>query len=228
MADARILWQDEGFVLADKPGGWLSVPSRFEDKDERPVLGRWLEKKLESRVYPLHRLDLEVSGLVLFATTPAAQKQGTEWFEKRWIHKIYEGRSVERDFSHWPANLPASRADMELAPGARFEWTCKIQRGKRRSFVSDHGDPSRTIAIFKGRQNGFLEWSLEPVTGRSHQLRLEMSRHGFPLLGDELYGSREKFLDSEIALRSVRIDLSQVPETKRAGLPAEFEAGGLK
>lgn len=228
MAEARILWQGDGFVLADKPGGWLSVPSRFEDKDERPVLGRWLENELGRRVFPLHRLDLEVSGLILFALTADSQRAGTEWFEKRWIHKIYEGRSVERDFSHWPANLPASRAEMDLVEGARFEWTCKIQRGKRRSFVSDHGDPSRTVAIFKGRRDGFLHWSLEPVTGRSHQLRLEMSRHGFPLVGDELYGSRETYRPGEIALRSVFLDLSQVQESKRAGLPAEFRTEGLK
>lgn len=226
-SEPKILWQSGDFALVDKPSGWLSVPSRFEEKDARPVAGRWLEKKTSTRVFPVHRLDLEVSGLILFALSSPGQRQAQEWFEKRWLSKTYEAWSRARDFSHWPSNVPAARDEMLLEDGSRWEWSCKIERGKRRSFVSERGDPALTRVEFRGEVEGVLRWNLQPVTGRSHQLRLEMSRRGFPLLGDDLYGSKEKFRDGAVALRSFRLDLSGVPPEKRKGLPEDFTIQGL-
>lgn len=66
-------------------------------------------------------------------------------------------------------------------------------------------------------------WELHPLTGRPHQLRYELSRHGHPIVGDQLYGSTLAFLNPGIALRAVQIDFSKAPGAKSFGLPNEIE-----
>ena len=225
MPDAKIIFQNDDWIAADKPAGWLSVPSRYEKNDDRPVLGRVLEKQTRARMYPIHRLDQEVSGIVLFAKTEDAQRRANRWFETRVVHKVYQAISRDQDFSHWPADL--KRADREVPEDTDVEWKSRILRGKRRSYEHAKGDPAVTIARRLPRaEDGMLHWLLTPLTGRSHQLRFEMSRHGFPIRGDELYGSKEEWPDG-IALRAVKLDFADIPESERRGLPERLEIKGL-
>lgn len=222
---ARLVHDAADFVAVDKPANWLSVPSRYEENDPRPVLGRELEKLLSARLFPVHRLDLEVSGLVLFAKTAEAQRRANGWFERRRVHKTYQGLSLSRDFSHWPENL--RKADGEIVVGEEMSWRCRLLRGKRRSYEHEKGDDSRTAAFCEGPDaQGLWRWRLEPLTGRPHQLRFEMSRHGFPLLGDALYGSRREWADG-IALRAVELDLREIPAEERGSLPELLRVKGL-
>lgn len=222
---SRVVFRQGEWVAVDKPAGWLSVPSRFEKNDPRPVLGRLLEKHLRARLFPIHRLDQEVGGLVLFASSEEAQRRANRWFETRAVQKTYQALSGERDFSHWPADL--RRADGDVPENEDHEWRCRILRGKRRSYEHPKGDPSVTIARRLPRDaDGRLRWLLRPQTGRPHQLRFEMSRHGFPIVGDKLYGSGAAW-DDGIALRAVRLDFSEIPDDERRGLPAALETKGL-
>jgi tRNA pseudouridine32 synthase/23S rRNA pseudouridine746 synthase len=66
-----------------------------------------------------------------------------------------------------------------------------------------------------------LYWILEPLTGRAHQLRFELSRHGYPIVGDVLYGAKDIF-EKGIALRAIELDLSKVND--RFGLPEKLQA----
>lgn len=232
-----LVFENPSFVVADKAAAVLTVPSRFEADDRRPVLGRELEKALSARLFPVHRLDFEVSGLVLFAKTAAAHREAGRWFEQRIVRKIYQGLSGERSFSHWPDKLPA--ATEEIPENEPVLWTSRILRGKRRSYEHPKGDRAETLATQAGRNSaGELQWLLEPKTGRAHQLRFEMSRHGFPLLGDILYGASEPWIKEEagapgaavpeaIALRAVSLDFSGVSESARQGLPPILEVKGL-
>jgi hypothetical protein len=71
-------------------------------------------------------------------------------------------------------------------------------------------------------------WSLRPLTGRPHQLRFELSRRGWPVWGDALYGSARPFpIPGGIALRAVSLDLGACPEAPRLGLPAVLEVTPL-
>ncbi|MBS1983183.1 MAG: RNA pseudouridine synthase, partial [Bdellovibrionales bacterium] len=69
----KIVFENPHFLAADKAPGWLSVPSRLGADDARPCVGRELEKT-HGRVWPVHRLDLEVSGLILFARNAEAHR----------------------------------------------------------------------------------------------------------------------------------------------------------
>lgn len=222
MSDVAILWQGEGLLAVDKPAGWLTVPSRFADEDPRKVLGREVEKARGVRIFPVHRLDQEVSGLVLFATDGAAQRRANAWFEKRQVRKTYEAYSGPRDFAHWPANLP--KADAPISDGEWQEWRSNILRGKRRSYEHAKGDLAITQARRRQENPERLAWDLRPLTGRSHQLRFEMSRHGYPILGDELYGSKANWPEG-IALRAVELDFSGVKD--RGDLPERLAVKGL-
>lgn len=202
-----ILFQSNKVVVVDKPCGFLSVPGRFRD-DPRPVLGLQLQTQLAQQIFPVHRLDLEVSGLMLFALTPQALRILSSEFEKKTLQKTYQAvtqseyRGGDRILDE---NLPA--------PGEWVRWQCRILRGKKRSYESPAGQEALTDAqvlrteVCQG--TNLVEWRLRPLTGRSHQLRYELYRHGFPILGDTLYGGCE-WRSQQIALRAV--DLSMAAE----------------
>lgn len=216
---------NEVFVL-DKPGGVLSVPGRPVGEDSRPILGKILQQELGQQVYPVHRLDFEVSGLILFTTNSETQKILSDGFASRTIQKTYLALSNEQDFSHWPKERSSDLVKTSLEPTNEYNWHSKIFRGKKRSFVSEQGLEAQTLAKFNKLQtDSLLHWHLEPKTGRPHQLRLEMSRRGFPILGDKLYGSKQEFFPNEIALRAVKLDFSLLSKGALAkiGLPTVIE-----
>lgn len=212
MSIVKVIFENDDFIACDKPAGVLSVPDRH--KSDRPCLGLELQKQKNIQIFPVHRLDFEVSGLILFAKNSRAHKASQDWFSKKLLQKKYKALTLKQDFSHWPENVKAVREKLDLKPGSEFLWKMKIMRGKRRSFESEQGDPSETKAIYQGERDKFLEWDMYPITGRSHQLRLELSRHGFPILGDELYGSKIKLTESVwpfqgVALRAVEITFNK-------------------
>lgn len=199
----KIVFQNPHFVAVDKPSGVLSVPAR-DAQDPRPILGRLLEQELDRQIFPIHRLDAEVSGLVLFALTAEAHRAANSEFENRRVQKTYQAFSRGGDF----------------AAGDRGEWKAKILRGKKRAFESPAGKWTVTgYEVLAEGPQGRLEWRLHPKTGRSHQLRWELYRHGSPILGDRLYGSDQGWPEG-VALRSLCLSFDPA-------FAARFEAPDL-
>lgn len=224
----KVVFESADFVVCDKESGVLSTPSRFEESDERRCLGTELQKQLQIQIYPIHRLDFEVSGLVMYAKNAAAHREANAWFENKLVQKTYRALTTNQDFSHIPANVPNSREALNLVPQCKFEWTARLLRGKRRAYESPQGKPSLTRAQYLGfNPEGYLQWDLQPVTGRSHQLRFDLSRHGFPIVGDVLYGSQASWGKDAIALRSYRIEFPQSARVKYQDLPPVLESATL-
>ncbi|MGE5086678.1 MAG: RluA family pseudouridine synthase [Bacillota bacterium] len=221
----QIVFENPHFVVCDKPHGVLSTPSREGEKDSRSCLGTTLQKQLGLQIYPVHRLDFEVSGLVLYAKNPEAHRKANAWFEKKEVQKNYRALTSAQAFDHIPANVANSRQEISLKPGDVFRWSARVLRGKRRAFESAQGKDSLTLAKFLGlNSDKQLSWDLNPVTGRSHQLRFDLSRHGFPIVGDTLYGSKISWQGADsIALRSYAIDFSKAPQAQELGLPEKIE-----
>lgn len=202
----EVVFQNEHFCAVFKPAKYLSVPSRMGEKDTRPVAGIQLQIQLGQTVWPCHRLDEDVSGLLLFALSANAHRNANAWFEQHTLQKIYQALSEE----------------ITTETGAKHLWKCRLMRGKRRAYEAAFGKESRTEAVCLGpsrKSNHHSLWQLKPLTGRSHQLRYEMSKHGAPILGDTLYGSKSTFYEDGIALRAVRLDFSQCKEASSFGLP---------
>jgi len=193
------IFENRDFVIVDKPSGWLSVPSRLGKKDLRPVLGKHLEQQLKCKIWPVHRLDFEVSGLIIFAKSVEGHKVANQWFETHEVVKTYEA---------WTRDS----ADF-LDLGVWQLWESQIQRGKKRSFEAPHGKLAKTNAKLVERtlinNIPIAIWNLQPLTGRSHQLRFELFKRHRPIIGDVLYGNTDLLAEGQMALRCFELDFSK-------------------
>jgi tRNA pseudouridine32 synthase/23S rRNA pseudouridine746 synthase len=170
---ARLLHADAQLLVADKPAGLLSVPGRGADKQD------CLATRVQS-IHPdalvVHRLDMATSGLWLMARGIAMQRLLARAFEQREVRKRYVA-VVAGDIAagDWQA--------IDLAIGA--DWPNR----PRQQADPVHGRPAvtRWRAIGPGFQPGTARLELEPVTGRTHQLRVHLQAIGHPILGDALY-----------------------------------------
>src|SRR5690606_31119022 len=145
--------------------------------------------------------------------TPSAHRQSQSWFEHGTVKKTYQALSL------------AAPGEM---PGDWREWHSLLAKGKRRTYEAEYGKPSTTRARVIAKEGEFWRWELMPVTGRPHQLRFEMAKHGFPILGDHLYGGSDaeaaRAPTSEaIALRAVHLNFEEISPSERFGLPASVE-----
>lgn len=216
----KVVFQNENFIVCDKAPEVLSVPAR-EKNDPRACLGLELQKQLRMQIFPVHRLDFEVGGLIIYALNSKAHQQAQDWFLKKQIQKNYVAMTSFQDFTHWPEKVATDRSVLDLQEGASYIWKTQMQRGKRRSFESSHGEWAETHASVSQRTESVLAWDLFPVTGKPHQLRLELSRRGFPIWGDQLYGSKVKWKYPGIALKAYQLDLQKI--SNRLGLPEQIQ-----
>lgn len=216
----KTIFQNENFIICDKAPEVLSVPAREKD-DSRPCLGLELQNQLNTQVFPVHRLDYEVGGLIIYALNKKAHQQSQNWFLKKMIQKNYVAVTLKQDFSHWPENVNTDRSLLDLSSETEFVWKTQIQRGKRRSFESEYGEWAETKAKVSNKTQSSVTWNLFPVTGKPHQLRLELSRRGFPILGDKLYGSKAIWKTPGIALKAYQLDLQGISD--RMGLPENVQ-----
>jgi tRNA pseudouridine32 synthase/23S rRNA pseudouridine746 synthase len=170
-----IVHVDERLIVVNKPSGLLTVPG----KD--PSLADCLEARVQAR-YPqhpatkvVHRLDKDTSGLLLLAfDKPALGALGSQ-FEHRRIDKYYVARVWgELAEDEGLVDLPLA-TDWENKPRQRVD--------------HERGRPSRTRYEVLAREPGITRVKLEPLTGRTHQLRVHMLALGHPILGDSFYAT---------------------------------------
>lgn len=172
--DLTIVRAAPRYVVVDKPAGMLSVPGKGEDKQS--CAASRVRELFPASSGPLvvHRLDMDTSGLLVFGLDADAQRDLSMQFEARGVFKRYvalvDGTPpAERGVIDLPM-----RADLDDRP------VQIIDRVQGRSSVTRW----RLLSIETDRSR--LE--LEPVTGRTHQLRVHLAAVGMPILGDVLYG----------------------------------------
>lgn len=203
--ELKPLFLNDEVCVVEKPPMWLSVPGRFGE-DGRPVLGLRLQEQLGKQIWPVHRLDFEVSGVIAYALSAKAHRILSKAFEAHLVKKCYQAFSSGSGFE----------------VGEKGEWRCHLHRGKKRSSEKPWGELAITLfEVTSQIGENILEWRLYPKTGRSHQLRYELYRHGNPILGDVLYSSP---FDARphlgIALRSIQLDFDENIQNQ-LGLPSE-------
>lgn len=168
--DEVILFQDAHLVVVDKPHFLPVVPSGGYLLET--VLVRLKQRLQIDTLVPLHRIDRDTAGLVMFSVQPAARAAYHALFSQRNIHKTYEA------VAPW-------RADLAL-PLTR---TSRITEAGH--FMLQHevaGAPNAITHIEALEVSGPLaRYRLQPVTGQRHQLRVHMAALGLPILGDGLY-----------------------------------------
>lgn len=167
-----VIFHDDAIVVANKPTGLLSVPGRGDDRAD--CLISRLRKRFPS-VLLVHRLDLDTSGVMVFALTKAAQGNLGRQFEARTVDKTYVARL-------WGQLEPAEgRVNLPLI----VDWPNR----PRQHVDHDTGRPAVTDWAVASYGLGETRVHLMPRTGRSHQLRVHMAATGHPILGDTLYAS---------------------------------------
>lgn len=211
------IFENEHFLVIDKRAGFLSVPSRMGKDDPRPCeLVEWSQSR--GILSPIHRLDEEVTGILMYGKSKEGHREANLWFENRVVRKTYEALTEAK----------------EAFPKANesFLWKSKLLRGKKRAYEKPFGKLAITNSSFKktvehsGQTFGY--WVLSPETGRSHQLRYELFKHGFPVVGDVLYGASSKFfVDKAIGLRAVSLSFHDCPHFEKFGLPEKFELDSI-
>jgi tRNA pseudouridine32 synthase/23S rRNA pseudouridine746 synthase len=165
------LYVDPHLLVLDKPAGMLAVPGRTEsDCLAARAQALWPDARV------VHRLDMATSGLMVFARGATVQRQLSQAFAARRVQKVYvavvQGLPVPDD------------GDIALPLGA--DWP---RRPRQRVDAAD-GRPSLTRyrVLARDAAAGRTRLALEPVTGRTHQLRVHLAAVGHPIVGDTLYG----------------------------------------
>ncbi|MDT8991373.1 pseudouridine synthase [Curvibacter sp. APW13] len=165
-----VLFQDAHLVVADKPHSMPVTPS---GKYVRQTLLARLRARLNlPELSPLHRIDLDTAGLVLFSVNPAERNAYQALFRDRTVHKTYEA------IARWDPTLPwPLRRESRLEVGAHF-----MQQAE----VAGEVNAITTITPIE-HAHGWARYRLEPLSGQRHQLRAHMAALGLPLLGDGIY-----------------------------------------
>lgn len=166
-AQLPIVHVDKDIVVVNKPSGLLSVPGR-EHKDS--ALTR-LEKQF-GHVYDVHRLDMDTSGLLLFALRRNAERALKEQFRERRVSKYYLALVHGALTKDRTIDLPLKRLDVHPP----------------RSAVDTSGKAAQTEVKRIAHDERFSLLQLRPITGRSHQLRVHLQAIGHPIVGDRFYG----------------------------------------
>jgi tRNA pseudouridine32 synthase / 23S rRNA pseudouridine746 synthase len=177
MASISVLHVDDALLVLDKPAGLLSVPGRGVDKAD------CLSARVQS-VYPealvVHRLDMATSGLLVMARGPDVQRRLSAAFAGREVSKRYVAVVAGRVS---PPHRGGEWGEIDLPIAA--DWPNRPLRIIDR----EHGKASMTRwrLLGPGDDHDSSRLELEPVTGRTHQLRVHLKAIGHPILGDALY-----------------------------------------
>lgn len=173
------IFENEHFIAINKPAGLLSIPDRF-GKD--PSLKTLLQEQL-GKIYTVHRLDKDTSGLIIFAKDEVTHKDLSQKFEGRDVEKYYlgmvSGTMMNRE----------GRIDVPImeAPGKS---TLMITNKKGKPSVTDY----KVLDEF-----GLYSWvQFQIQTGRTHQIRVHAKYIGNTIVCDELYGDGQPVLLSTI------------------------------
>lgn len=170
-----VVYIDEHLIVLNKPSGLLSVPGRGPDKQD------CLSTRVQAQ-YPdalvVHRLDMATSGLIVMARGATLQRTLNAAFSDRLVHKTYEAvvsGTMDSGNSSWHT------IDLPIA----VDWPNRPLR----TINHETGQASQTRYQVMGTcaDTASTRLALEPLTGRTHQLRVHLQAIGHPILGDALY-----------------------------------------
>ena len=221
-----VIWERDGLLACFKPAGMPTVPDHVGASHALVALAAARAGLRTSEIFVTSRLDREVSGVVVLATTPEA--------EARLKVAREQGRYARRYVAI--ASAPSIVGTDSLGVDRARVWDAPIGRGKdprHRAALGPEAKPATTRWAVVARAGGFALLAVEPQTGRTHQIRVHASHSGAPLLGDRDYGgaTRTTLADgrvvalARIALHAARVtvpDAKGEPLVAAAPIPGEL------
>lgn len=191
----EILYQDDDMLMVNKPAGILVIPDRFNS--DLPSLNRLLESKLGQRIWVVHRLDRDTSGVMCFAKNEEAHRYLSQLFEAHDVGKFYAGIVMGRVIPE------EGRIEAPIAEHP-------TQKGKMTTARKGKASVTDYKVVEQWALHSLVQFQIH--TGRTHQIRVHMQSIGHPIVCDELYGDGKPFLLSSI---KKKFKLSEKEETER-------------
>ena len=197
-----ILYIDEDVLVVNKPSGLLSVPGKelkHRDSLEVRVKAQYANSLL------VHRLDMDTSGVIIFALNKSSQRSLNLQFEQRAVKKIYEARVF--------GNISKNNGFIDLP--LIVDWP---NRPLQKVDIKEGKDASTHWHVLKRERNA-TRVRLMPETGRTHQLRVHMMSIGHAILGDRFYGNAiEINLAKELQLHAKQLVVNHPKSGKSLAL----------
>lgn len=198
-----VLYSDASLVVIDKPSGILSIPDHWDPEVPDAVSEL---RAVWGRLFVVHRLDKDTSGVLIYARSADAHKSLGAAFESRSVSKIY--RALVRGSPTWDE----TSCELPLMPDG--------DRLHRTVVTAHHGKRSATSFVVIARYKDFALVEARPETGRTHQVRVHLAALGHPCLCDPLYGDGEALLLSKLKRRWKGDPFAERPLLARAALHA--------
>ncbi len=173
--DYSVIYSDDDIIVLNKRSGILIAADRYNP--DAPRLDLLAEKEF-GKLYAVHRIDKDTSGIIIYARTPEAHKSLSEQFEHRKVKKTYHALVYGHPL--WQ-NL---HVDLALQPDgdARHRTVASKKFGK----------PSVTDFRLVGSCGPYSWIECHPLTGRTHQIRVHLAENGFSIVCDPLYSGNQK------------------------------------
>ena len=200
----NILHIDEQLIIINKPAGLPVLPDGWE-KDSQ-YLVKMLEEEFEN-IFIVHRLDKITSGVMVFARDAETHRALNMQFERHEAQKIYH--AIVEGNPRWEEKV------------TKFPLHANVGH-KHRTIVDDkHGKPAETRFKILKRYQSSAWVEAQPMTGRTHQIRVHASALGHPLLGDLLYGAQETNKIPRPALHAYTLTFTHPESNERVTFQAE-------
>lgn len=213
MREIKVIYEDNHLIAVYKPAGILVQRDRSDEPSLIEEVKEYLKEKYkkEGNVFLglIHRLDRNVSGVILFAKTSKGASRLSEQFRNREVEKIYHA---------WVSPAP------RIGSATLIHY---LSKDENKNFTTVHekkemgGDEAGLSYRVENSDDDLALLEIRLGTGRSHQIRAQLSHIGSPIVGDIKYGSKWKMPDQEILLRATSLEFKKATSEEKIKVETE-------